>query len=264
MTTKPNRSRSLAALLLLLVFAAYMAIGGITYSRFIESFVGDNPAQVAKGIVHYERGALLLNDESVPYTSGAEELVINAIAPGDRIEYNFSLADSDGFSRNEVLLRVNIVFSIRLELLVENAGGDFTTVTRYFSALESENNERGESGTEYLAGASCELYVLSANNIKNIIAPPATAGELTGVDYIMNTSDLSGKKLFTERGDDTPSAVFEHKAGVYLYPAGGSAQEYNFTLNLTLPSQAMDSEGYADARIVVDVRVESEQVLSVG
>ena len=72
MTTKPNKTRSLAALVLLCVFALYIAIGTLTFSRFIESYRGSDQAEVAQGVAHYRREELLRNGEVVSMGSGEQ------------------------------------------------------------------------------------------------------------------------------------------------------------------------------------------------
>ena len=86
MTTKPNKTRSFAALFLLLVFAAYIAVGAVTYSRFIDGFVGGSAADVAQGVAYYGRGSLYYNDEEIAYSRDSDEMVISAIAPGETID----------------------------------------------------------------------------------------------------------------------------------------------------------------------------------
>ena len=260
MTTKPNKTRPLAALFLLLAFAIYAGFGAVTYSRFIDGFVGDNAADVARGVAYYGRGSLYYNGEELAYDPGADELVISAIAPGETIDYSFSVSDIDAVTRarNEVLLQVRVVFSVRLELLLLDEAGTGTTQTRYFSA-------RGAENTGYLQDGSCSLSTVSnagagGGGTLNAIVPPDSAADDTGVDYMTDENDLTNNRLHTEASGEGDAAVLEHMTGMYLRPAGDAAQEYSFLLRVVLPSQMGGQADYADARVVVDVRIEAEQI----
>lgn len=267
MATKPNKTRSLAALLLLLVFALYIAAGAVTYSRFIERFTAGSGAGVAQGLAHYSRSSLTSGGEDIPINDDSEEMVINAIAPNDQISYSFSVADRDGRNYNEVLLRVRVVFSVRLEMLWVNESEANEREIHYFRATEAQNAE-----DEFLAGGRCSLYVLSETGAENLIAPddgaPAADIDYDAVDYMDSPADLSQKELysvqFTENSEDYSYTVYEHMAGFYLRPAdsGGAAQEYRFRLDVQLPGEATYWEDYSDARIVIDVRIEAEQMLA--
>ena len=46
-------------------------------------------------------------------------------------------------------------------------------------------------------------------------------------------------------------------------PSSDTAQEYNFLLRVVLPSQTDTLTNYVDARIVVDVRIEAEQITEI-
>ena len=62
--------------------------------------------------------------------------------------------------------------------------------------------------------------------------------------------------------DGTQITVYEHKTGLYLAPAEEeNAQEYTFRLDITLPQQVGPAEEYvADARVVLDLHIDAEQV----
>lgn len=263
MTTKPNKTRSFAALFLLLVFAAYIAVGAVTYSRFIDGFVGGSAADVAQGVAYYGRGSLYYNDEEIAYSRDSDEMVISAIAPGETIDYYFSVSDIDALTRarNEVLLQVRVIFSVRLELLLLNEAGTSETHTRYFSARADEN-------TEYLKDGQCSLSTVSnvgsgSGGTLNTIVPPSSADADTGIDYMTDENDLTNNRLHTETTGDGDEAVHEHMTGMYLRPSSDTAQEYNFLLRVVLPSQMGNKDNYVDARVVVDVRIEAEQITEI-
>lgn len=264
MTTKPNKTRSFAALFLLFVFAAYIAVGAVTYSRFIDGFVGESAADVAQGVAYYGRGSLYYNGEELAYSRESDEMVISAIAPGETIDYYFSVSDIDALTlaRNEVLLQVRVIFSVRLELLLENEDGTNTTQTLYFSARDAEN-------TGYLQHGQCSLSTVSnagsgSGGTLNTIVPPSSADADTGIDYMTDENDLTNNRLHTETAGDGDEAVHEHMTGMYLRPSGSStAQEYNFLLRVVLPSQTDTLTNYVDARVVVDVRIEAEQITEI-
>lgn len=263
MTTKPNKTRSFAALFLLLVFAAYIAVGAVTYSRFIDGFVGGSAADVAQGVAYYGRGSLYYNDEEIAYSRDSDEMVISAIAPGETIDYYFSVSDIDALTRarNEVLLQVRVIFSVRLELLLLNEAGTSETHTRYFSARADEN-------TEYLKDGQCSLSTVSnvgsgSGGTLNTIVPPSSADADTGIDYMTDENDLTNNRLHTETAGAGDEAVHEHMTGMYLRPSSDTAQEYNFLLRVVLPSQMGNKDNYVDARVVVDVRIEAEQITEI-
>lgn len=263
MTTKPNKTRSFAALFLLLVFAAYIAVGAVTYSRFIDGFVGGSAADVAQGVAYYGRGSLYYNDEEIAYSRDSDEMVISAIAPGETIDYYFSVSDIDALTRarNEVLLQVRVIFSVRLELLLLNEAGTSETHTRYFSARADEN-------TEYLKDGQCSLSTVSnvgsgSGGTLNTIVPPSSADADTGIDYMTDENDLTNNRLHTETAGDGDEAAYEHMTGMYLRPSSDTAQEYNFLLRVVLPSQMGNKDNYVDARVVVDVRIEAEQITEI-
>lgn len=258
MTTKPNKTRSLAALVLLCVFALYIAIGTLTFSRFIESYRGSDQAEVAQGVAHYRREELLLNGEEVSMGSG-DSIQIDSVAPTDEIDYTFSVSDRNGAEWNEVYLQVTVTFSIRIEILPEAADGSIGKMkTYYFPAGGSDDGE--------LQGAAFSLYVLGdisdGTRTQYSISPDST---LTGTDYLKNPDDLNGNTLYTVTetvGEgETQTTVYEHKTGLYLAPAEENAQEYTFLLDITLPQQVGSYvDNYADARVVLDLHIDAEQV----
>ena len=259
MTTKPNKTRSLAALVLLCAFALYIAIGTLTFSRFIESYRGSDQAEVAQGVTHYRREKLLLNGEAVSMGSG-DSIQIDSVAPTDEIDYTFSVSDRNGAEWNEVYLQVTVTFSIRIEILPEDADGSIGKMeTYYFPAGGSDDGE--------LQGAAFSLYVLGdisdGTRTQYSISPDST---LTGTDFLKNPNDLTNKALCTVtetvEEDGTQITVYEHKTGLYLAPAEEeNAQEYTFRLDITLPQQVGPAEEYvADARVVLDLHIDAEQV----
>ena len=80
-----------------------------------------------------------------------------------------------------------------------------------------------------------------------------------------NPDDLNGNTLYTVTetvGEgETQITVYEHKTGLYLAPAEENAQEYTFLLDITLPQQVGSYvDNYADARVVLDLHIDAEQV----
>ncbi len=255
MTTKPNKTRSLAALVLLCVFALYIAVGTLTFSRFIESYRGSDQAEVAQGVAHYRREELLHNGEVVSMGSG-DSIQIDSVAPTDEIDYTFSVSDRNGAEWNEVYLQVTVTFSIRIEILPEAADGSIGKMKTYYFPAGSSSD---------LEGAAFSLYVLGdisdGTRTQYSISPDPA---LTGTDYLKNPDDLTGNTLYTVTetvGEgETQTTVYEHKTGLYLAPAEENAQEYTFRLDITLPQQVGPYSDYADARVVLDLHIDAEQV----
>ena len=257
MTTKPNKTRSLAALVLLCVFALYIAIGTLTFSRFIESYRGSDQAEVAQGVAHYRREELLLNGEAVSMGSG-DSIQIDSVAPTDEIDYTFSVSDRNGAEWNEVYLQVTVTFSIRIEILPEAADGSIGKMkTYYFPAGGSDDGE--------LQGAAVNLHVLGGMKEGTREEFPISPSDRTETDFLKNPNDLTNKALCTVtetvEEDGTQITVYEHKTGLYLAPAEENAQEYTFLLDITLPQQVGSYvDNYADARVVLDLHIDAEQV----
>lgn len=132
----------------------------------------------------------------------------------------------------------------------------------YFSARDAEN-------TGYLQHGQCSLSTVSnagsgSGGTLNTIVPPSSADADTGIDYMTDENDLTNNRLHTETAGDGDEAVHEHMTGMYLRPSGSStAQEYNFLLRVVLPSQTDTLTNYVDARVVVDVRIEAEQITEI-
>lgn len=258
MTTKPNKTRSLAALVLLCVFALYIAIGTLTFSRFIESYRGSDQAEVAQGVAHYRREELLLNGEAVSMGSG-DSIQIDSVAPTDEIDYTFSVSDRNGAEWNEVYLQVTVTFSIRIEILPKTVEGTLGKMGTYYFPAGSSNS--GE-----LLGAAVELYVLGGMKEGTREEFPISPSDRTETDFLKNPNDLTNKALCTVtetvEEDGTLITVYEHKTGLYLAPAEEeNAQEYTFRLDITLPQQVGPAEEYvADARVVLDLHIDAEQV----
>ena len=258
MTTKPNKTRSLAALVLLCAFALYIAIGTLTFSRFIESYRGSDQAEVAQGVAHYRREELLLNGEAVSMGSG-DSIQIDSVAPTDEIDYTFSVSDRNGAEWNEVYLQVTVTFSIRIEILPEAADGSIGKMkTYYFPAGGCDDGE--------LQGAAVNLHVLGGMKEGTREEFPISPSDRTETDFLKNPNDLTNKALCTVtetvEEDGTQITVYEHKTGLYLAPAEEeNAQEYTFRLDITLPQQVGPAEEYvADARVVLDLHIDAEQV----
>ena len=255
MTTKPNKTRSLAALVLLCAFALYIAIGTLTFSRFIESYRGSDQAEVAQGVAHYRREELLHNGEVVSMGSG-DSIQIDSVAPTDEIDYTFSVSDRNGAEWNEVYLQVTVTFSIRIEILPEDADGSIGKMKTYYFPAGSSSD---------LEGAAFSLYVLGdisdGTRTQYSISPDST---LTGTDFLKNPNDLNGNTLYTVtetvEEDGTQITVYEHKTGLYLAPAEENAQDYTSRLDITLPQQVGPYSDYADARVVLDLHIDAEQV----
>lgn len=258
MTTKPNKTRSLAALVLLCVFALYIAIGTLTFSRFIESYRGSDQAEVAQGVAHYRREELLLNGEEVSMGSG-DSIQIDSVAPTDEIDYTFSVSDRNGAEWNEVYLQVTVTFSIRIEILPEAADGSIGKMETYYFPAGSSNS--GE-----LLGAAVNLHVLGGMKEGTREEFPISPSDRTETDFLKNPNDLTNKALCTVtetvEEDGTQITVYEHKTGLYLAPAEEeNAQKYTFRLDITLPQQVGPAEEYvADARVVLDLHIDAEQV----
>lgn len=241
-----------------LLLLAVTALGAVTFSRYINPKDQAGGGRVAHAVSKYEHkeltrisykqdegGQEFREKETIPVDNASDTLEIADIQPQDEIRYIFSISDTDGELRNELLLRVTVTIRVRLEMLKIDGGVTSVEKVYFGGGLQYSDGD-------VRSGAVLTLWHYRLSDGTTVaIAPPENGG--SAVDY-------TGNSLYVSGSDESG---YTNQTGFYMPPSKDAAKnEAAYLLVFRLPEQAMSTENYAGAKMYIDVTVASEQALS--
>ena len=238
---KTSNGPLLVVMIILLV--AIASLGGISFSKYYGEYGkgDDKTSHIAEPIAVLENKAIYRTDSSgnreiVDFDKSSDTVTVKDVEPQDVIDYYFTVTDKDGKSYNEVLMKVTLSLTVRLEMILES--GVKSTV--YFAGWESYDEDDGIKN-----GGELKIYGVIGGD-ESQIRKPQSGGD--GVDY-------SGYTLYVAEED----GATVNKVGFYISPYGVSAKEYTYHISFTLPKQSEETERYAGARLYFDTEMLAEQ-----
>lgn len=236
---------------LAVVIVAYCVGLGITFARYRDDFTGNGNATVATPLAKYNRDGMFRTSSTgevvtISLDGDSSVVTVSDIQPEDKLDFYFSVSDTDGSVKNEVLLRVVVKFNVALRM----KSSDGNSVYYYIDARQEYSDN-----TDMLVNSSVRLYrdVIVSNH----------GAPVNGVDVLPNNEitdvDYSSQWLFVEQD----GGVFNHKVGFFLHPAGNVGKSNTFRLSVNVPGQAELVDKYAGAQLVISVEILAEQVLEI-
>lgn len=241
---------------LALVFVLAIALSSsATFSfakyKYQESI--DRPANIALGVVDYERGSLIRNKGKVDeliYSVDDREVVFVDIEPQDVIEYTFSInnfiQERGNNQINEVLMEVEVYFRVYLKRLAVQQALDDSGDVSYFIV---ETDYAVEETPDHLNMKGASITFSKRDNANNKYDTVSKIAEGT-----YNTTPAAGVYV----NDDKV-----HNYRFYMVPGEGAVQN-TFQLNIVLPQQSVDAAQTIAGRLYIEVGYKAEQKLQIS
>lgn len=243
MTRNCNQNYKLVLIIVSLVLAITLIAGAVSYARFREDFNPTNDAYIAPALATIDFTSIYRTDaegvkERISFEKNGGTVTVNDVEPQDAIDFYFAVSDANGVSVNEVLLKITLTVSVRLEMIFSNSNA---VRQEYFEGWKTYGIEDGTKNQGY-------LKILRGGNEANESQIRPSSGTSHGVDY-------TGYSLHIEKNN----GKILNKFGFFMQPYSQAISEYVFHVSFTLPTQSAETENYAGARVYFDVNMDCEQ-----